>query len=122
MYAATTSLLSLTAVLALITALAMLAAPWLVWVFAPGFGRDPAKLFGSPGAGCEFIDRKDDGATYRFRIACSGDTTVTGTGEMRYSRDAIDGQIVLNMAREGQKVETRTAIRARRTGPCAGPK
>ncbi len=35
---------SLTAVLALITALAMLAAPWLVWLFAPGFGRDPAKL------------------------------------------------------------------------------
>ncbi|WP_240036503.1 murein biosynthesis integral membrane protein MurJ [Halomonas urmiana] len=35
---------SLTAVLALITALAMLAAPWLVWVFAPGFGRDPEKL------------------------------------------------------------------------------
>ncbi|SFT57755.1 putative peptidoglycan lipid II flippase [Halomonas saccharevitans] len=35
---------SLTAVLALITALAMLAAPWLVWAFAPGFGRDPEKL------------------------------------------------------------------------------
>lgn len=35
---------SLTAVLALITALAMLFAPWLVWVFAPGFGRDPEKL------------------------------------------------------------------------------
>ncbi len=35
---------SLAAVLALITALAMLAAPWLVWLFAPGFGRDPAKL------------------------------------------------------------------------------
>ncbi len=35
---------SLAAVLALITALAMLASPWLVWAFAPGFGRDPAKL------------------------------------------------------------------------------
>ncbi|GGC99365.1 murein biosynthesis integral membrane protein MurJ [Vreelandella lutescens] len=35
---------SLTALLALITALAMLGAPWLVWVFAPGFGRDPEKL------------------------------------------------------------------------------
>ncbi|WP_081949059.1 murein biosynthesis integral membrane protein MurJ [Litchfieldella xinjiangensis] len=35
---------SLTVVLALITALAMLAAPWLVWLFAPGFGRDPEKL------------------------------------------------------------------------------
>ncbi|MCH4811655.1 murein biosynthesis integral membrane protein MurJ [Vreelandella neptunia] len=35
---------SLTAILALITALAMLCAPWLIWVFAPGFGRDPEKL------------------------------------------------------------------------------
>ncbi|WP_311064861.1 murein biosynthesis integral membrane protein MurJ [Halomonas sp. DWK9] len=35
---------SLTALLALITAIAMLGAPWLVWVFAPGFGRDPEKL------------------------------------------------------------------------------
>ncbi len=35
---------SLAAVLLLITALAMLAAPWLVWLFAPGFARDPEKL------------------------------------------------------------------------------
>lgn len=35
---------SLTAMLALITALAMLGAPWLIWVFAPGFGSDPEKL------------------------------------------------------------------------------
>ncbi|WP_017431362.1 murein biosynthesis integral membrane protein MurJ [Vreelandella jeotgali] len=35
---------SLGAVLALLTALAMFAAPWLVWAFAPGFGRDPDKL------------------------------------------------------------------------------
>ena len=35
---------SLTALLALITALAMLGAPWLVWLFAPGFGREPDKL------------------------------------------------------------------------------
>lgn len=35
---------SLAAVLLLLTAVAMFAAPWLVWVFAPGFGRDPAKL------------------------------------------------------------------------------
>lgn len=35
---------SLTALLALITAVAMLCAPWLIWVFAPGFGSDPEKL------------------------------------------------------------------------------
>ncbi|MGC3874156.1 murein biosynthesis integral membrane protein MurJ [Halomonas sp. GXIMD04776] len=35
---------SLAVVLALITAAAMLLAPWLAWLFAPGFGRDPEKL------------------------------------------------------------------------------
>ncbi|WP_051233954.1 murein biosynthesis integral membrane protein MurJ [Halomonas halocynthiae] len=35
---------SLAVVLLLITALAMFAAPWLVWAFAPGFSRDPEKL------------------------------------------------------------------------------
>ena len=82
-------------------------------------GRDPAKLFGDPGAGCQFTDRTDTGAMYRFRITCSGATQVDGTGEVRYSRDAMDGQIVLNMTNQGQSVQTRTAIKARRTGPCA---
>ncbi len=35
---------SLGVILALITALAMLCAPWLVWVFAPGFSEDAGKL------------------------------------------------------------------------------
>jgi hypothetical protein len=82
-------------------------------------GRDPQKLFGDPGAGCQFTDRTDTGSSYRFRIVCSGPTQVDGSGEMRYSHDAMDGQIVLNMSRDGQKVQTTTTIKARRTGPCA---
>ncbi|MHB0777328.1 murein biosynthesis integral membrane protein MurJ [Halomonas sp. WWR20] len=35
---------SLTVVLALITALAIVMAPWLAWLFAPGFSDDPGKL------------------------------------------------------------------------------
>ena len=81
--------------------------------------RDPSKLFGDPGAGCQFGDRSDSGSVYRFKITCSGATQVDGTGEVRYSRDAMDGQIVLNMVNQGEKVQTRTSIKARRTGPCA---
>ena len=81
-------------------------------------GRDPQKLFGDPGGGCQFVDRSDTGSSYRFRIVCGGQTQVEGSGEMRYSHDAMDGQIVLNMSREGQKMQTRTTIKARRTGPC----
>ena len=84
--------------------------------------KDPSRLFGSPGAGCQFVDRQDTGSSYRFNIVCSGPTQVTGTGEMNYSHDSLDGQIVLNMAQGEQKVETRTTIKARRTGPCTGPK
>ena len=83
-------------------------------------GRDPSKLFGDPGAGCQFTDRQDDGSTYRFKIVCSGPTQVSGVGEMRYARDTIDGQIVLDMAQGADKVQSRTTIRARRTGPCTG--
>ncbi|WP_281247858.1 murein biosynthesis integral membrane protein MurJ [Modicisalibacter ilicicola] len=35
---------SLAVVLTLITAVAVVLAPWLAWLFAPGFGRDPEKL------------------------------------------------------------------------------
>jgi hypothetical protein len=81
-------------------------------------GRDPAKLFGDPGAGCQFTDRSDTGSMYRFKIVCSGATKVDGTGEVNYSRDTMNGQIVLNMTNQGQSVQTRTSIKARRTGPC----
>lgn len=85
-------------------------------------GRDPAKLFGNPGAGCEFADRSDDGSTYRFRISCGGAAAISGSGEMRYSRDALDGEIVLRVSQEGKELETRTRIKARRVGPCAAPR
>ena len=84
--------------------------------------RDPSKLFGSPGAGCQFTDRQDTGSAYRFKIVCSGPTQVSGSGEMNYSHDSLDGQIVLDMSQGQQKVETRTTIKARRTGPCTGSK
>ena len=84
--------------------------------------KDPSKLFGSPGAGCQFTDRKDTGSSYHFNIVCSGPTQVSGIGEMNYSHDKLDGQIVLNMVQGTQKVQTRTSIKAHRTGPCAASK
>lgn len=84
--------------------------------------RDPSKLFGSPYAGCQFVDRQDSGSTYRFNIVCSGPTQVSGSGEMNYSHDDLDGQIVLEMSQGEQKVQTKTTIKAHRTGPCTGPK
>ena len=80
--------------------------------------RDPSRLFGSPGGGCSFSNRQDSGTVYRFEISCPGSVQLTGSGEMRYSRDAMDGDLQLRMKLEGQDTELRTTIKARRLGPC----
>ena len=81
-------------------------------------GRDPARLFGSPGAGCQFTNRRDDGSSYRFDISCTGPTPLSGGGLMRYSREALAGEIALRIGSGAQSVETNTRLRARRIGPC----
>ena len=80
--------------------------------------RDPSRLFGSPGGGCEFTNRQDSGTVYRFNISCPGTANLTGRGEMRYSHDAMNGELVLRMQIEGKDTEMRTSIKARRLGPC----
>jgi hypothetical protein len=84
----------------------------------PEEARDPSKLFGTPGAGCQFSNRMDNGSTYQFDIACSGPTPMTGRGEMRYSQDALDGELVLNLKLEGKDTELRSRIKAKRLGAC----
>ena len=81
--------------------------------------RDPSKLFGTPGAGCEFSNRMDNGSTYQFDIACRGATPMTGRGEMRYGRDALEGELVLNLKLEGKDTELRSSIKAKRLGACS---
>jgi hypothetical protein len=80
--------------------------------------RDPSKLFGTPGAGCEFKNRRDNGSEYRFDISCGGAAKVEGSGAMRYSRDALEGEIVLRVNPGGQAMETRSTIKAKRLGAC----
>lgn len=80
--------------------------------------RDPSKLFGTPGTGCEFKNKRDNGSEYRFDISCSGAVKVEGTGVVRYSQDTLDGEITLRMDPGGQTMETRSRIKARRIGAC----
>jgi len=80
--------------------------------------RDPSRLFGTPGAGCEFSNRMDNGSTYQFDISCTGATPMTGRGEMRYARDSLEGELVLDLKLEGKATELRSSIKARRLGDC----
>jgi hypothetical protein len=82
-------------------------------------GRNPAQLFGSPGPGCEFRNQRDDGRVYRFEILCRDqNASVSGTGEIAYGADRLNGELALRTAMQGQALDLRTKIDARRVGPC----
>ncbi len=78
--------------------------------------KDPANLIGGPGPGCSFNNRRDDGSTFSFDIACA--SALNGSGALRYAHDSLDGEIVVRMKQGDQQVEVRSVLKARRLGPC----
>ncbi|HLX79769.1 MAG TPA: DUF3617 family protein [Burkholderiales bacterium] len=81
--------------------------------------KDPAKLLGNPGQGCAFGNRSDSGSVFHFEITCEREgSALSGSGELRYTRDAIDGDIVMRVKQGEQTLEVRTAVKAKRVGPC----
>ena len=80
--------------------------------------KDPANLIGGPGPGCAFNNRKDDGSTFSFDVACTSGAPLTGSGKLQYSREALNGEIVVNMKQGEQSMEVRTLLKAKRLGAC----
>lgn len=81
----------------------------------PEDARDPSRLFGaSPGAGCEFVNRRDTGAVFTFEIACNSPQSIRGSGAVRYDRDSVDGELELKV----ENFATRSRISGRRIGGC----
>jgi Protein of unknown function (DUF3617) len=80
--------------------------------------KDPANLIGGPGPGCAFSNRRDDGSTFRFDVSCTSGAPLNGSGELRYARDTLDGEIVMRVKQDEQAMEVRSVLKARRIGPC----
>ncbi|MBC7802392.1 MAG: DUF3617 family protein [Candidatus Parcubacteria bacterium] len=81
--------------------------------------QNVAKLIGGAGAGCEFTNRQFDGATFRFDLSCAAaPVPMSGSGEVRYSTDVLDGQIQIRVGSATPPMELRSNLKARRTGPC----
>lgn len=82
-------------------------------------GRNPGRLFGAPGPGCEFLNQRDDGKTYRFDILCRDQNlTVSGSGDMSYTPERIEGSLTVRTVVGAQTLDVRSRIQARRLGPC----
>ena len=67
---------------------------------------------------CRVSDTTRAGSRLTFKIACSGNNPMTGTGDFTFGANGYNGQIRMKGKMEGQDVDMTQAIDARRVGGC----
>jgi hypothetical protein len=85
----------------------------------PEEAGDPAKVLSQArDARCQFSNVRDSGSEYTFDVACTARIPVHGSGSVRYTPRALDGEIDLVGERQGLRLRTRSFVSGRRLGPC----
>jgi len=88
----------------------------------PEQAANPEKALTEAGAKgqCTFSNQRNTGIQFNFDVACSAPFPVQGSGTMRYTPEAMEGDLDLAGDMQGMKFNTRNHINARRLGPCSG--
>jgi hypothetical protein len=85
---------------------------------------DPSVLMPpqQPGRGgapdCKVTDQKMSGNTLSWTMTCAGATPMTGTGEMSYTDDTVNGTIKMTMENAGQPMTMTMNMKGKRLGDC----
>jgi hypothetical protein len=74
------------------------------------------------GENCQVSDARRAGNKLTFRMDCTGNDPLSGTGEITYGGNAYDGRIRLNGKMEGQPMAMTQIFSGRRVGDCANPR
>ena len=69
---------------------------------------------------CEFSNPHRIGIQFNFDVRCTAPFVMSGSGSVRYTAEALSGDVDLNGDMKGMKFKTRSQINARRLGPCSG--
>ncbi len=91
----------------------------------PEQAKDPSLLMPQqPGRGspndCKVTDQKTTDTTVTWAMTCTGQTPMTGTGEIVYSGDNYDGVITMNTQMNGKPMAMTMKLKAKRLGDCTG--
>lgn len=81
--------------------------------------KDPGRVLGT-GASCQFSNRRESGDTYTFDVKCGGALPMSGSGRLRQSSGAFEGDLDLAVESGpgGGNLGMRTKVSGRRLGPC----
>lgn len=84
--------------------------------------KDPSRVLGgvtNPGASsCTYTSRNYSGNTFSFAMTCGGTLGITATGNVSFTATTMSGTINTNASINGQSVEMKNVILAKRMGDC----
>ncbi len=84
--------------------------------------RDPSRLLGrlsSPGAtGCAYTNSAYAGSSFHFAMECAGIFAIKATGDVTFTATSLNGAIDSTATINGQAVDMRSTLSARRLGDC----
>jgi hypothetical protein len=86
----------------------------------PEDAKDPSRSLptGPEGRGqksdCKVSDYKASGGTVTWKMVCTSPDAITGTGEMKYTDDAYNGTLKMDMQGRGMTMK----IAGKRVGDC----
>jgi hypothetical protein len=81
---------------------------------------NPEKALTEAGAKgqCTFSNQRNTGIQFNFDVRCTSPLPLSGSGTMRYTAEAMEGDLDLAGDMQGMQFKTRSHINARRLGPC----
>ena len=80
---------------------------------------DPNRWLGQMGADCTVTPTKQGADHYSWTVACP-QSSMRGSGTMRWTRTTMDIEMDLASEKAGKKVQMRSKVSGRRVGPCKG--
>ena len=70
------------------------------------------------GMKCEQLDYRITGATVTWKMRCSGEMQMEGTGQMTAGTDSYSGKVDMTMKMQGQVVAMNQTMTGKRVGDC----
>ncbi len=84
--------------------------------------KDPSRLLGSisnPGASaCSYTNRNYSGNTFSFAMTCAGTFAITAVGSVTFTATTISGAINTSSNINGEPIEMKNVVMAKRVGDC----
>jgi hypothetical protein len=71
---------------------------------------------------CEQLDYKTSGSTVSWKMRCTGEVPMEGTGQMTASPDSYSGKMDMTMKMQGQTMSMSQTMAGKRVGDCPAAK